>query len=227
MTQPLTADTRNRQRPGGQDMRQPPTIPACIHWNDWLHHQNIGRKAQTQDVHHNNKLSLGTEVPSGNDWGSPAWLHKLQLNIKTIQESMVQETNKSFFGKYSDVHSASCTSSFILHLTLLTLLWSRGSQVIHWGGVSILHLLHSFIFTTFSFEGECWTYYFKLHSCDSDLRAYWLVTTFVDWFVVLYMLVQARNLLTELYVVPLQVISNFSLNINNKVAKNYCTSNSS
>ena len=44
-------------------------------------------------------------------------------------------------------------------------------------------------------EGECWTYYFKLHSCDSDLGAYRLVTMFVDLFVVLY----KSNTSTEIY----------------------------
>ena len=66
-------------------MRRPPTTPTRIRWNDWPHRQNIGRKAWTRDVHHDNKLSLGTEAPSGNDRGSPAWLHKLQLNIKTLE----------------------------------------------------------------------------------------------------------------------------------------------
>ena len=50
--------------------------------------------------------------------------------------------------------------------------------------------------------------YFKLHSCDSDLGAYQLVTMFVDLFVVLYMLVQVQykhgNLSTELCVVLLE-----------------------
>jgi hypothetical protein len=107
--------------------------------NCWLHwhvpdHQNIGRKAWTWDVHHDNKLSPGTKMSSGDNWGSPARLDKLQLGIKNSSMHAQNQSYKSISGTANQQQFF--WELFIIHL------YSWHTNAHHYSFL-IWHSLHS------------------------------------------------------------------------------------
>ena len=127
------------------------------------------------------------------NWGSPARLDKMQLNVKTLarmhrtnctEASMVQQNQQQPF--LGTVHCSpifmahQCASSFIPHLTFITLLQSKGSQVIHWGEVSKT----PFITSSYCFVWGGVLDYFGHHQYDSGY--FWEVTSMAVCYLLLF-----------------------------------------